>query len=148
MIQQKLLSHCRSYIAEILNGFENRKVEILLALESESKSSAGDKHETGRAMIQLEREKLGEQIKKFELHQKHLIHLENHINSEHVKLGSVVTTNQSNYYISFPVRECIVKSKTYYCISAQSPIGKLLLGKKVGDQIIFNNITSLILEVF
>ena len=90
MIQQKLLSHCRSYIVEILNGFENRKAEILLALESESKSSAGDKHETGRAMIQLEREKLGEQIKKFELHQKHLIHLENHINSEHVKLGSVV----------------------------------------------------------
>ena len=31
MIQQKLFSHCRSYIAETLNGFENRKAEILLA---------------------------------------------------------------------------------------------------------------------
>ena len=82
------------------------------------------------------------------MYQKHLIRLKNQILSERVKLGSVVTTDQSNYYISFPVRECIVKSKTYYCISAQSPIGKLLLGKKVGDQIIFNNTTSLILEVF
>ena len=31
------------------------------SLDSESKSSAGDKHETGRAMAQLEMEKLGGQ---------------------------------------------------------------------------------------
>ena len=33
------------------------------ALQSETKSSAGDKHETGRAMLQLEIEKASQQFK-------------------------------------------------------------------------------------
>jgi len=32
------------------------------SLNSETKSSAGDKHETGRAMLQLEMEKAGQQL--------------------------------------------------------------------------------------
>ena len=36
------------------------------ALDSESKSSAGDKHETGRAMLQLEMEKAGQQLQEVE----------------------------------------------------------------------------------
>jgi len=147
MVQKNLFAHCKNYIEKILNGFENRKVEILHDLESESKSTAGDKHETGRAMIQLEREKLGDQIKEFELYQKLLIHLKNHTHSKYVKLGTVVMTNHSNYYISFPAKQCVINSKTYYCISAQSPIGKLLLGKKVGEKITFNNRSSVILEI-
>ena len=66
-----LYNHCIKQLTQSLEGLEIRKAEILLALESESKSSAGDKHETGRAMIQLEREKLGEQIKKAEKIERH-----------------------------------------------------------------------------
>ena len=36
--------------------------EIKEALFEEIKSSVGDKHETGRAMLQLEREKVGNQF--------------------------------------------------------------------------------------
>lgn len=38
-----------------------------------------------------------------------------------------------------PVESCILNSETYYFISAQSPIGSSLSGKKVGDSIQFNN---------
>ena len=63
MLKKSLFQHCLDHLNKNLVLYEKRKLEILAALESESKSSAGDKHETGRAMVQLEREKLGEQIK-------------------------------------------------------------------------------------
>ncbi|MDA9576747.1 GreA/GreB family elongation factor [Flavobacteriaceae bacterium] len=114
---------------------------------SESKSSAGDKHETGRAMVQLDREKLGNQIAELEQNQQKLNTLKNHKTTTSVSLGSVVLTDKENYYISIATNFCEIDAKKYYCISAQSPIGKLLIGKKVNDKIEFNKRLSTILEI-
>ena len=62
MLKDLLFAHCQHYIKAKQLLLEKQKEALQLALTSESKSSAGDKHETGRAMIQLEREKLGNQI--------------------------------------------------------------------------------------
>ena len=102
MPQKKLYNHCKNKLVQTLEVLEIRKAEILIALESESKSSAGDKHETGRAMIQLEREKLGEQIKKAEQNQVFLNQLKHYKSTGVVRFGSVVQTNNSNYYIAIP----------------------------------------------
>jgi len=138
MLHLELFNHCQNELANKLELLEYRKRELHQALSSEHKSSAGDKHETGRAMIQLDREKLGEQIKKTEKQQQVLFNLQKTERFSSISLGSVVLTNQANYYISVAVGSCIIASKTYFCISAQSPIGSLLLGKKVGDSIQFN----------
>ena len=131
-----LYNHCIKQLAHSLEVLEIRKAEIVLALESESKSSAGDKHETGRAMIQLEREKLGEQIKKAEKNQATLHQLKQYKSSEIVRFGSAVQTNKANYYIAIATDSYTIKSALFHCISPQSPIGTLLLGKKVGDQLV------------
>ena len=65
-IKELLHSHCESYLKTKLLEYQKRNKELYQSLNSEEKSSAGDKHETGRAMIQLEIEKLGNQIKKIE----------------------------------------------------------------------------------
>lgn len=147
MLKKTLFQHCADHLNESLGLFEQRKSDLLVALESESKSSAGDKHETGRAMLQLEREKLGEQIKETERNLKLLLPLENHVSSKTITIGSVVKTDQLSYYIAVSTPELKVDKTTYYCISAQSPIGKLLLGKKVGETISFNYKTSSIIEI-
>ncbi len=145
---KSLYNHCTKQLADTLAVLETRKAEMLLALESESKSSAGDKHETGRAMIQLEREKLGEQIKKIEKNQEVLYQLKHYKSSGIVRFGSAVQTNKANYYIAIATDSCTIKSNLFHCISPQSPMGSLLLGKKVGDQLVFNTITSTITAVF
>ena len=147
MLKKTLFQHCADHLNESLGLFEQRKSDLLVALESESKSSAGDKHETGRAMLQLEREKLGDQIKETERNLKLLLPLENHVSSKTITIGSVVRTDQLSYYIAVSTPELKVDKTTYYCISAQSPIGKLLLGKKVGETISFNYKTSSIIEI-
>lgn len=147
MLKKRLFHHCAKHLNSSLSSFEKRKVEILDALASESKSSAGDKHETGRAMIQLEREKLGEQIKETERNLKLLLPLENHRISEKASLGSIVQTATFNYYLAISAPKIVINNTHYYCISAQSPIGKLILGKKVGDPISFNGQTSCIQKI-
>ena len=58
----QLYVFCRAFVEERIARIQNNIKGIQEALTSETKSSAGDKHETGRAMLQLEREKLGRQL--------------------------------------------------------------------------------------
>ena len=148
MLKRILFEHCANHLNNNLLSFEKRRLELLEALESESKNSAGDKHETGRAMLQLEREKLGEQIKKAERNLQLLMPLENHISTEKVSVGAVVKTTHFNYYIAISSPTFSLEQEEYYCISGLSPIGKLLLGKKVGETILFNHMTSTITGIF
>ena len=107
------------------------------ALTSETKSSAGDKHETGRAMLQLEMEKASQQLEG--IHEMKLVLSKTKFDntSEVVKLGSVVCTDQANYFLAISAGRLNVSNKIYYAVSSSSPIGKLMLGKKTGDVFVF-----------
>jgi transcription elongation GreA/GreB family factor len=100
-------------------------------------------------MIQLEREKLGAQIKVLELNQKKLHSIKAYQNSHQntIGLGSIVFTDKANYYISIAADFCKIDSKIFYCISSQSPIGRLLIGKTINDSIKFNGTDSTIHKV-
>ena len=147
-IKELLHSHCESYLKTKLLEYQKRNKELYQSLNSEEKSSAGDKHETGRAMIQLEREKLGIQLAETETNYRKILALKNNHSSIIVGVGSLVITNKANYYIAISIGECKLEDERCYCISPQSPIGKLLLGKKLGERIDFNNNISTVLNIF
>ena len=117
------------------------------ALTSETKSSAGDKHETGRAMLQLEIEKASQQLEG--IHEMRLILSKIRMDdiSEFIKLGSVVITNRGNYFLAISAGEINILTIKYFAVSTASPIGKLLLGKSVGNVFDFNH-QYIIQEVF
>jgi transcription elongation GreA/GreB family factor len=146
-MKKVLFNHCRAYLEKKMKTLEQQKKRLQKDLTSETKSSVGDKHETGRAMIQLEREKLGNQIREIELNYQRLNTIENVKTSNSISLGSIIFTDKANYYVAIAADSCEVNSKVFYCISSQSPIGKLLIGKKVNESIIFNNIESTIIEI-
>ena len=148
MIKINLFKHCEIVLNKKLNTFYNQKKELKQALNSESKSSAGDKHEIGRAMIHLEMEKLGNLITEAEKNFKKLQSIKNHNNNtEVIGLGSAVLTDKANYYISIAADIYKINSKMFYCISPKSPIGKLLIGKKLDDKIEFNNQVIKIIKI-
>jgi len=147
MIKELLYKHCESYVKSRLKRYKKRSNELFIALNSETKSSAGDKYETGRSMIQLEREKSGEQIKKIEKEHQIFSKINTKTTLSCAGLGSVVITGRNRYFISVSAGKYNYNSKIYYCISSKSPIGSLMLGKKVGDLITFNNIDDKILEI-
>ncbi len=113
--------------------------EIKISLHSETKSSAGDKHETGRAMLQLEREKAGQQLAEIEKVKIVLSKIDPNKISKKIHLGSVVYTLKGNYYLSISAGNLQFENTTFYAISPGTPIGKLIMGKTIGDTILFRD---------
>ncbi|WP_431157118.1 3-oxoacyl-ACP synthase [Winogradskyella poriferorum] len=138
-LKQKLFNLTQETLSERLKVVQTTISDIQTALLSETKSTAGDKHETGRAMLQLEREKAGQQLaeiqKQFEVLNKIDPNKENHV----VALGSIVFTEKANYFISTSVGELLYEDIRFYAISMASPIARLLVGKTIDQTYLFRN---------
>ena len=138
-LKQLLYFQCVEFCNNRLLNIQKTIEEIQESLTSETKSSAGDKHETGRAMLQLEREKAGNQLAETEKLQELLTKIDVTKTSKTVCLGSFVFTTQANYFIAISAGELVIESKKYYAISPNTPIGKMLIGKQVGDLVSFRD---------
>lgn len=145
-LKEQLLNACTEYVQLRAKTVDEIISSNQKALLSETKSSAGDKHETGRAMLQLEMEKASQQLSSINDMKLVLskISLEN---SDNVKLGSLVVTNHINYFLAISAGEIKIENQVYYAISPSSPIGQLLLGKSTGEVITYNKEIN-ILEVY
>nr|WP_169630328.1 3-oxoacyl-ACP synthase [Flavobacterium sp. ASW18X] len=147
-MKEQVYQFAVNFVDQKISGLQLALQDIVQALTSETKSTAGDKHETGRAMLQLEREKLGKQLAEVEKMKLVLQKVNPNIPSEKVALGALVATQTCYYYISISAGKFIGLEKPTYCISAATPIAQLLLGKKAMDSFTFNNIDNTILAVF
>ena len=104
----------------------------------ETKSSAGDKFETGRVMMQREEEKNEAQWAQLKELKLKLVTISTVTNSS-IAMGSLINTNQGKYFISIGIGKFKVGEETYFVISPESPVGHLLIGQSVGDKTSFNN---------
>lgn len=111
--------------------------EIKDSRNNDTKSSAGDKYETGREMMQIEMDKNEIQLNNAILLRQKLSQIELDKNPEKVEFGALVLTNQGTYFISIGVGKIEINKGVYYAISLASPIGKLLFDKKIGEKIEF-----------
>ncbi|QRM88646.1 3-oxoacyl-ACP synthase [Lacinutrix sp. WUR7] len=140
-LKKNLYDTCFQFIENRLLTVQKTINEIQESLTSETKSSAGDKHETGRAMLQLEREKAGNQLSEIVKVKEALSKISVEKTSPTIGLGSVVYTTKANYYIAISAGELTVDKENFYAISPNTPIGKLLFGKGVGDAVLFRDLT-------
>ena len=113
---------------------------------NETKSSAGDKFETGRAMMQIEQEKNEMQLGKTLMLKSLLKQVDLKKQHETVGFGSLVFTNRGKYFIAIGIGKIEVEGEICFAISVDSPVGKLLLGKQVGEQVEFRGAIE-ILEI-
>jgi len=136
-LKEKLHKQCQDALNQRLEAIKSIISDIQNSLQSETKSTAGDKHETGRAMLQLEREKAGNQLAEIQKQIEILHKINPEMSYSKVALGSLVKTTVSNYFIGVSVGEITIENETFYAISLSTPIGKLLVSKGVGDNIQF-----------
>lgn len=146
--KQTLYTHCTNFVDERINSQKKVLADIDESLKQETKSSAGDKHETGRAMIQLEQETNNRQLEEALMLRASLQTIDPESTSVLVSPGSLVLSNTANYYIAISAGKANLDGAIYYCVSPASPIGKALLGKQAGGVAEFNGNTINILEVF
>ena len=146
-IKQILLRKCTQYIDERIQSIQKKLNDIAESRSNETKSSAGDKHETGRTMMQLEEQKITVQLYAA-LDVRHTLDKINiESKNESIGLGSLAICNTGNFYLSISSGKMLIDNEIYYGISIQSPIGSQLAGRSKGDTFQFNGKTIQIKDV-
>lgn len=104
---------------------------------SETKSSMGDKYETSREMMQQEITRIQNQLNEVLIQQEQFkkIVIKKH---DTIALGSYVETSMGNFCIAISLGEIDYNSKKLFVLSPITPLAKLLIGKKVGDEVSLN----------
>ena len=146
-IKENLYLQCVDFVENRFQTIQKTIDEIQESLTSETKSSAGDKHETGRAMLQLEREKAGNQLAEIQKTKEQLSKVALSKSSGIIGLGSVVFTNQNNYFIAISAGALKFDNYAFYAISPSTPMAQLLLSKTKNDLITFKDSKFTILDV-
>lgn len=133
----------------------NEKIDIAIksihsakdSRDNETKSSVGDKYETGRAMIQFELEKHTVQLQKAQQQKHELSQINLQKEYNRVEFGSLVFSDHGNYFIAIGLGKIEKENEIFYCISLASPLGKILNNKKVGEKVIFQGKEITIIEI-
>ena len=129
---------CKESLAQRHATIEASLRSIEESRNNETKSSAGDKHNTARAMMQIEENKAKQQLIETNHIAQELQKIDIEKTTLRCQLGNLVSTTSGDYFISIGVGKIRMEERMYYCVSVNSPIGKLLLGKVKGDKVEFN----------
>jgi hypothetical protein len=118
------------------------------AANSEGKSSAGDKYETGRAMGHLEKNMYARQQAE---NIKELAKLQE-INTDVIyttaQSGAFVRCPEQSFFIGAGLGRQLIADQPIFFLSPYTPLAKLLLDKKAGDSFLFNKKEIVILEIY
>tara|TARA_B100000575_G_scaffold171381_1_gene137207 strand:+ start:1279 stop:1722 length:444 start_codon:yes stop_codon:yes gene_type:complete len=137
-MKKKILNFINKFLEAKINVLRQELDSLHKDKNEITKSSAGDKFETGRSLIQIEIDKLDNQY----LHVKNQIYSVNQTIAEEKEkicgFGSMVETEKALYYLSIGLGKHIIDKREVMLISLSSPIGKLLNGKRCGDNFTFN----------
>ena len=144
----ELQQQCKDLIKIRYENINKTITNIEQALRDESKGTSGDKHHTERAMLQIEREAAGKQLREIEKVMRQLDKVTISDVSEIIRLGSIIETNQANFFISISVGKLQVDDIIYLGIAPAAPIGRCLLGKEKNDQFNFNGLVYKIIKIY
>lgn len=138
-----LHAHLEKHIAEL----QELLADTSESVNEENKSVVGDKHETARAMAQIEQEKLASQLDEAVQMLALAQSLEDATPSDKILMGSLVRTGNEWFYLSVPAGKLEIGNQEVYALSPLSPIGHLLMEKKIGESFSFNNVTRTVDEI-
>ena len=135
--KQKIFSECIKHLDEKIKSLKTILHDLTEGSGNDAKSSAGDKHETAMAMMQIEHENISRQLSEALNEKNEFVRIELGEKS-HATLGSVIKTNRGYFFIGIGLGKITVESIPVIVLSTQSPMVKMLLGLKTGDSIAMN----------
>ena len=130
-----------------IDSFQFQLDELRESVLIETKSTAGDKHETALSMLQLEQSQVAKHL--YDAIDSKTIYAQIEYQEAHkiICSGSLVKTSKGYFFISVALPKIVVDGITIIAISTKSPLGEKLMGKKIKDTIDVNGITHLIEEI-
>lgn len=147
LLKAKVYAHFLDLLKGKINALQQRQDDLRESLKQETKSTAGDKYETGRAMVHIEQENTSRQLSVLQDQKAALEQLAAPPQKSTVAQGSLVTTSQGYFFISVPLGKSMVDGHTVYALSPSSPLGQKLMGQPTGAEVILNGNHYTILDI-
>ena len=150
MDKQKLSLLINQKLSEKIQNFEKLIAETR-ASNNDTKSSMGDKYETGREMLQQEinnlQVQLNEVLKQQDFLKTSFDKLRMTKKFDKAEKGAIVKTEQGLFFISVSLGEITFENQKIICISPESPLAKAMNGKQKSDVFSLNNMSQKILII-
>ncbi len=106
---------------------------------NETKSTAGDKHETALAMLQIEQAQKREQLKEAQAQLAALNKINPAVTTVRIVPGSLIKTNRGYLFMSTALGKTVIGDIAVIALSPQSPLGLKLLTLTAGATTEINN---------
>lgn len=146
--KNKLKNFCGQSIGERIAAVREAMKNAQEAANSEEKSSAGDKYETGRAMGHLQKDMYAGQLAGYLKEQAVLHAVNTGMLYNQAAAGAFIQTAGMAFFIAAGLGKQAVEGQPVFFISPHAPLAALLQHKKKGDSFLFNKETVIITEVF
>ena len=138
-IKQKVYNNYLSLINGKIAMLQQTLADLKESGTNETKSTAGDKHETALAMLQIEQANTRAQLQNALEDAAILQNINSTIVADHIVNGSLVKTGKGYFFMSIALGKIVVDDVTIFALSPKSPLGIKLMGLKVGDTAIVNS---------
>ena len=146
-LKGELLKLCKSFVQDRILNAENAMQNAQQSANSEERSTAGDKHDTARAMSHLEQEKSAKYLDEAIKLKRAFSELLKAKSSDTIDFGSLVVTNQGTYFIALSMGAVKLNDNNYFVVSPTSPVAIAFKGLKLGDTATFNGRSFVVEEV-
>jgi hypothetical protein len=146
-LKKELYQQCLVYVQNRLEAARQALDDTQAAANDETKSSAGDKYETAREMMQQETDRNLAQLNEANKLKVALSAIKTGGTSETAEPGSLVFTDNGDFYLAISAGTITVNNRAFYAVSAVSPIGLKLKGLKSGNKFTLNEKSYLIKRV-
>ncbi|MDH5827570.1 GreA/GreB family elongation factor [Sphingobacterium sp. SG20118] len=147
LLRSSLMAACKLHVEDRIANLELALKSAHEASTDDTKSSAGDKYETTREMMQQDIARCQMQLAEAKKDESILNGLSQPKPLGFVQNGSIVNTNLGVYFIAISIGVVPIDKEKVFVISNLSPIGKLLLKKKIGESFSFNNVEQHVLAI-
>ncbi len=142
--KEKIYQHYLQLINEKIRVLQQSLHDLTESAGNETKRTAGDKHETALAMLQIEQENSSRQLKETLAQKKVLEKIDAKLYTEQIVKGSLITTHKGIFFLSIGLGKATIDHQLIIALSPESPLGKAMLHLKTGDTCRLNGIDYLI----
>lgn len=139
-LKQKVFNHYLQVIQDKVSTLQQVLADLKESGTNETKSTAGDKHETALAMLQIEQANTRTQLQEM-MNQKAVLEKINPALTVSIVInGSLIKTNRGYLFMSVALGKVVIDNTTVMALSPQSPLGQKLMGLKANETCTVNNL--------
>lgn len=147
-LKEKIFQAAIRQLKEKISLLQQERKAVSEGILEDTKSSAGDKFETGREMMTQDLKTIESTIEKLQEDLEEIYRVQSiKSNSEAVREGSLIQLGTDFFLISASIGQLEVEGKKYFLLSRNSPLGQVLIGKKKGENVLFRGKPQAILDV-